>query len=273
MDITVIVPVHRFDDDIEKYLNKAVESYVKTSNYATNQHTQKDFLMFVGPKDVLNSIKEINIIKNIEEVSFIENNNDTSFCSQVNKGISGCKTDYFSILEIDDTYTEKWFHNFNLYYTEHSDASVFLPLTEVYDNRLPKGPDGELTPFMFTNEAVWATSFSEELGYLDLESLENFGNFNLTGAIFKKSDYFEVGGLKESMKFSFWYEFLMRMAYNGKKMFVIPKVGYKHLINRDSSISDIYNKTMTPEEVDWWIDLAHKEYFFKNDRKKTYDGE
>ena len=27
---------------------------------------------------------------------------------------------------------------------------------------------------------------------------------------------------------------------------------------------------MTEKEADWWIDLAKKEYFFPQDRKKTY---
>ena len=56
----------------------------------------------------------------------------------------------------------------------------------------------------------------------------------------------------------------------GKKIYVIPKVGYYHTANRPGSITMNYVDTMTEREADWWIDLAKKEYFFPQDRKKTY---
>jgi hypothetical protein len=52
---------------------------------------------------------------------------------------------------------------------------------------------------------------------------------------------------------------------------VIPKVGYYHFVNREGSMSDVYAKTMSEKEADWWIDLSEKEYFFKKDRNKIYE--
>ena len=37
-----------------------------------------------------------------------------------------------------------------------------------------------------------------------------------------------------------------------------------------NSVTKIYTETVTAKEADWWIDLAKKEYFFPQDRKKTY---
>jgi hypothetical protein len=65
----------------------------------------------------------------------------------------------------------------------------------------------------------------------------------------------------------------MRMAYNKKRMYTIPKVGYFHSVGREGSLIAEYNKTLSPDEAQWWIDLAKKEYYFKDDRNKTYDGE
>jgi hypothetical protein len=31
-----------------------------------------------------------------------------------------------------------------------------------------------------------------------------------------------------------------------------------------------FSATMSEKEAEWWIDLAKKEYFFPQDRKKTY---
>ena len=73
------------------------------------------------------------------------------------------------------------------------------------------------------------------------------------------------------MKFAFWYEFLLRALNSGLVVYVIPKVGYKHIINREGSYTDVLNKTMKPEEADWWVDLSRKEMFFKKDRNKTYE--
>ena len=269
-ELTVIVPIHTYDEEVAKYLDDAFTSYVLANNFLNLKDKDDEIspIVFVGPSDVLNKLDEIEKIKEWPNKSYIINDDNTTFSAQINKAVSLINSKYFSILEFDDMYTKKWFHNFAKYLNEYKDVSIFLPITEVYDEK-----NKENGPLMFINEAVWASSFSEELGFLDLESLENFGNFNLTGAIFNTEDYLSVGGLKESMKFSFWYEFIMRMAHNSKKMYVIPKVGYKHLLNRPYSISNMYNTTMTSDEVDWWIELAHKEYFFKKDRNKTYDGD
>ena len=94
--------------------------------------------------------------------------------------------------------------------------------------------------------------------------------FNASGGVFKTEDFNNAGGLKASMKLVNWYEFFMRMLYKGKKIFVIPKVGYYHVVNRPGSITDVYNKEMSEKEVEWWIDLAKKEYFFPQDRNKVY---
>ena len=83
-------------------------------------------------------------------------------------------------------------------------------------------------------------------------------------------DFLSLGGLKASMELVFWYEFLMRALYKEKRVFVIPKIGYFHLVNRPGCMTTKYAETMSEKEADWWIDLAKKEYFFPQDRKKTY---
>ena len=176
------------------------------------------------------------------------------------------KTEYFSVLEYDDMYTPIWFKNVKEYVEKDvEDIFAFLPLTEVID--IKTGPIG------FANEAVWASSFSEEIGYYDLQCIEDYLDFNVSGAIFKTDEFITLGMLKPSMKLSFWYEFLMRALYRGKRFFVIPKIGYKHYVGREDSLSYIYGNNMSDSEANWWIDLAKKEYFFPHDRNKTYQEE
>ena len=53
-------------------------------------------------------------------------------------------------------------------------------------------------------------------------------------------------------------------------MFVIPKVGYNHTLDRKGSLVNIYKESIGQEESQWWFDLAKREYFYKEDRKKEY---
>ena len=145
-------------------------------------------------------------------------------------------------------------------------VSVYLPLTEVYDyDKKTYGPVG------YINEAVWASSFSEKIGYFDHECLQDYLLFNMTGGVFRTKDFIEVGGLKESIKLSFWYEFLLRAINKEKNIFVIPKIGYFHIVNRPESLAVEYISNMSERESDFWIELARKEYLYKKDRNKTYE--
>lgn len=250
-DLTVIIPVHEFNSEIEVLLKRAIDSF-----YVTDKDNDSE-LLFVAPKKVLSSLKDK--YSKLERTKFIESKK-SDFCSQINTAVDECKK-YFSILEFDDVYTPNWFKNVKEYSQEDENISVYLPLTEVVlFNKQDEGPIG------YINEAALATSFSEKLGYLDLESLLNYMNFNTTGAVFKTNDFIELGKLKEPIKLSFWYEFLLRAVRNDKKVFVVPKVGYVHTLNREGSLSKIYDKTMKPEEAEFWIELAQKDYLFKKTR-------
>lgn len=257
-DLTIIIPVNELNEEIENYLTKAVSSCGGAGKDAS--------IMFVGPKEVLDKLK-----KDEKYANFLFVYNEVSdFCTQINTAAKECKTKYFSVLEYDDEFTPIWFKNVETYLNcddeEYEGISVFLPLTEVYDYNEPHaGPIG------YINEAVWAYTFSQNIGFLDLEALKSYMNFNTTGGVFNTDDFLKIGGLKASMKLAFWYEYLMRSIYKGKKVYVIPKVGYKHLVNRPNSLSMNYNNEMDSDEADWWIELAQKEYLFTNDRKKTYE--
>ena len=104
-----------------------------------------------------------------------------------------------------------------------------------------------------------------------LHALELYLTFNVHGGVFKTEEFKALGGLKTSMKLSFWYEFLFRALYKQKQIFVIQRIGYYHRVNVPDSLTDEYTKTMSEKEADWWIELAKKEYFFPQDRKKTYE--
>lgn len=247
-DITVIIPIYqKFTEEDSKLFERALSSVPSEVK-----------VIVVGPKDIMP--------ENNGRFKELVNKGNLDFCSQVNFAVSKVDTDYFSILEYDDMYTPIWRNNFISYSDSHlKESSVYLFLNELYDYKNISYPIG------YINEPVWASSFSEEIGYIDMECLSDYSNFNMTGGIINTKDFISVGGLKPSMKLSFWYEFMLRLLHNGKQIFVIPKIGYYHFINRENSLIDTYQKEMSEDEAKWWIELAKKEYFFKTDRQKTYE--
>ena len=248
-DLTYIIPVFGLKDDKVAVDNvkKAIASIGKGKKIIT-----------VGSKD------DLELVKGTEKVV---NDGDLSYPSQVMTALNSVTTKYFTVIEQDDTVNEKWYDYVEEYLkTDDNEIFGYLPLTEVEDTET-----GEIIGY--ANEAFWASSFSEELGYLDSNCMEDYFNFNTSGGIFKTKEFLALGGLKTSMKLTFWYEFLLRVLYKEKKIYVIPRVGYFHKINRKGSLTDIYSSTMSEKEADWWIELAKKEFFFPQDRKKTYEEE
>ena len=174
-----------------------------------------------------------------KNVSYFANKTDNNnFQSLINNAVGGSK--WFSILEFDDEYTPIWFNNVEKYIKYMPDVSIFLPLEDLIDystnNFEGNGNEGSLGFFILN-----------EIGYIDNDCLQrNFFEFYLTGGVFNTDDWNEVGGIKESMKITFWYEFLLRATDKGKKVYVIPKVGYNHYIGRENSLLDTYQKTVLP---------------------------
>jgi len=249
-DLIIIIPLHEFNESVEALLTKAINS------------VPKDMEIRVSCKNGLSEKIKKTYKKNknivIYESEAVDSPSD--FCSLVNQAVGDSK--WFSILEYDDEYTPIWFDNFKKYVDFYSDISVFLPLEDLID-----ASDNKFAGV--GNEAPWASSFSNEIGYIDLDCLQNFFDFYLTGSIFNTQDWEEIGGLKPSIKLTFWYEFLLRATHNGKKIYVIPKIGYSHKLGREGSLIEGYKKTIDEKESNFWVNVARKDYFYKNQREES----
>lgn len=255
-DITIIIPVHKYDDNIKAMLGNAFESVKKNQE---NYTFGKLIPTIVAPGDVLEQVCEA-----LEEEFYHACRNtsgNTDFCSQVNFAAERVTTEYFSILEFDDTYTDKWFKMAHDYYYTNESVSLFLPLNILTDVNQQQ--------FQYVNEIAWTSSFSNEIGYLDYDCLQDYSSFNLTGGIFNTEDFKKIGGFKPSLKIAFNYELLLRLTKKELKVFVVPKEGYIHVIGREDSLTDEYNKTFGIEEIKKWFDLAKIECAFTEDRKTT----
>lgn len=259
-DITIVIPVHKLNEEVQEYLLKALTSIVTN----TDNCGMKITTMFVCPKDIKTQVDTfLNSTKiHYGNYTILENDGATDYCSQINFASNNINTKWFSILEFDDMYTPYWFKSFEEYLFSKEDVSLFLPINVQYEKETPQIRQ-------FCNEIVWANEFSKEMGYIDFECLENFVGFNLTGGVFNTQDFIKIGGLKPSIKVAFNYEFLLRLTHKNLKVFVIPKEGYVHCLNRNDSLTDEYAKTITDKQIKQWFELAKCEYPYKEDRKTT----
>ena len=255
LDLSIILPIKsglviNFDDFFKKAIDSLKEQ--KTSfNELIIVHTDETFLVnFLNDYD----FGDLNVVKELWGET-------PNFADQINHGIKTSKSKWVSFLEFDDEYSKIWFDNVRKYSEIYSDVSVFLPI--VVD------VDAKLVFAGFTNEATFALNLTSEMGYLTNELLQNFQNFQIAGAVYKKEIFESFGYIKPSFKLTFGYEFLLRLTYNSVKIMTIPKIGYKHMNLREGSIFWNYkngDEKLSQEEIKFWIDSTKKEYFFINDR-------
>ena len=71
-------------------------------------------IMIVCPIDVKNEIDKINLGEKFN-IKYNIHTGETDFCSQVNRGIQNCETDWFTILEVDDEFKPIWLKSMNQY--------------------------------------------------------------------------------------------------------------------------------------------------------------
>lgn len=261
-NISIILPVYKLDDKTKELLNNAIKS-------VEDQIVKPNELLLVVDKndtDSLNYVKSIDFKTIKDIVTIIENETgNTDFCSQFNLGVSKAKSQWVSLLESDDEYSKIWFKNVVEHQLAYPDVELFLPII------VDVNSDNQF--LSLTNEATWANSFSDKLGFLDNQALEAYQNFNIDGMVIKKETYEQFGGLKKNMKLTFVYEFLLRMTLKSVKTMTIPRFGYKHTNQREGSLFHLYSQTMNPVEAKWWLDKAKKEQYFPKDREITYDSQ
>lgn len=256
MNITVIIPVHEYNEVISGYLNKAIESVVKQEGVDSLPE-----ILIVSPLGLNGIVESVNEKYPTANIKFITHEGKSDYQSQVNAAMIAVETPYFSVLEFDDEYSTTFFKNAYQHVQAYPNIDIFLTMMiEV---------NGKNEGIKLTNETVWAQQFvgeNGEMGYLNANALKQYTDFKLSGAVIKKSEFENLGKYKTNIKLTFMYEFLLRALNNACKIFTIPKIGYKHVATREGSLFDSYQKTMPVEERKFWFETATKEANFVNDR-------
>ena len=260
--ISVILPIKtRNTSDFDEFFEKCILS-------VKNQSEQVNELVIVhsGEDNFKNYVESFNF-EGIN-VKIYEHEGSPNFSSQVNLGVEKATSEWISILEFDDEYSNIWFKNVKNYMSIYQDYDAFLPVVvDVDDKGVFVG---------FTNEATFAANISSDIGILSNDTLLTYQNFQISGMVIKRDSFLINGGLKPSIKLTFGYELFLRLTQNSTKIMTIPKIGYKHMNLRTGSIFWNYKNgddRLSEDEVKFWIDLAKKEYFYIKDREIKYEPE
>ena len=262
LSLSVILPIKSAKaKDFEEYFEKAILS-LKNQQVGFEElvivHSQEQSLI-----DLLDSYDfgDLNVTKLLWD-------QEPNYANQINFGIKNAKGTWVSLFEFDDEYSSIWFKNVKKYVESFPEVQMFLPVVVETDEKgLFAG---------FTNEATFAANFSQEMGILTNDTLQEYQNFQTAGSVIKKSVIEDFGGFKPSIKLTFIYEFLLRLTYNSVSVMTIPRLGYKHVNLREGSIFWNYkfgDSKMVEDEVKFWIQTAKREYFFTDDRSIKYQSE
>jgi glycosyltransferase involved in cell wall biosynthesis len=262
LSLSVILPIKSAKaKDFDEYFEKAILS-LKNQQVGFEElvivHSQEQSLI-----DLLDSYDfgDLNVTKLLWD-------QEPNYANQVNFGIKNAKGIWVSLFEFDDEYSSIWFKNVKKYVESFPEVQMFLPVVVETDEKgLFAG---------FTNEATFAANFSQEMGILTNDTLQEYQNFQTAGSVIKKSVIEDFGGFKPSIKLTFIYEFLLRLTYNSITVMTIPRLGYKHVNLREGSIFWNYkfgDSKMVEDEVKFWIQTAKREYFFTDDRSIKYQSE
>ena len=262
LSVSVILPIKSSKaKDFDEYFNKAIQSI-------------KDQKVDIEELVIVHTPEE-SLIQHLDSYDFgtiqvtkLLWDKEPNYCSQVNHGIKNAKGTWVSLFEFDDEYSNIWFDNVMKYAEAYPEVQMFLPVVvETDDKGVFAG---------FTNEATFAANFTQEMGYLTNDTLQDYQNFQTAGSVFKKELLEDFGGFKSSIKLTFIYELLLRLTYNSVTIMTIPRLGYKHTNLREGSIFWNYKfgeEKMIDEEVRFWIQTAKKEYFFPDDRVIKFQSE
>ena len=258
--ISVILPIKSGKNNLfDEYFTKCIQS-------VQNQNTYVEEVVIVHTDETLLT----NFLDGFDfsglSVNRVVWNEEPNFSKQVNRGVSEAKSNWVSLLEFDDEYSNIWFKNVDKYIKHYNNVDAFLPIVVDVDEK------GVFAGF--TNEATFAANFTTEIGILTNDILQTYQNFQISGMEFKKDAFLNNGGFKSHFKLTFGYEFFLRMTNSSVNFMTIPKIGYKHMNMREGSIFWNYKNgddRLGEDEVRFWIESAKKEYLFTADREIKYE--
>ena len=128
MNITVIIPVHEFNETVQTYLDKAIESIQKQENI-----NEKPQILIVYPTLIDDELK-VYMKKYFEtdlKILYVKNEGNIDYQSQVNLAVDSVITDYFTVLEFDDELGTTYCKNSSNYIANYPEIDLSYMDSEI----------------------------------------------------------------------------------------------------------------------------------------------
>ena len=260
--ISIIVPVHKIANQTDlNYFNEMKESL--------KNQTNKNFeVLYITPKNIEVSVENPSSFTyelgsdTTHAVHHYPHDDEMTYQRAVNYGASVCGTEYFTVLEFDDTFSQTFVEHI------HKHLNHYGSKYDIYTNIVFEvNEQGSMMGLR--NETAWVVNLMAVQGEIDLEKSKQFLNsLSLVGAVFKTSKFLSINGLKPSFEIFFNQEFLIRALENSFNVYVIPRIGVKHTNNRPGSYFDQCSAKFNNEDRKYWHSQILKQCYTNEDYKK-----
>ena len=167
LSLSVILPIksskaRNFDEYFEKAITSIKTQSIEVEELVIVHSSEESLVTFLNNYD----FESLNVVKLLWD-------KDPNYCEQVNYGISNSKGTWISLFEFDDEYSSIWFKNVKKYVDSYPNVQAFLPVVVETDEK------GMFAGF--TNEGTFAANFTQEMGFLTNETLQDYQNFQTAG--------------------------------------------------------------------------------------------
>jgi hypothetical protein len=244
--IDILIPVNDLNNETNINL-------FKTALESLNQQVSQEFnVVITCKKDVKEQI--LTYVKILTKTPSYVIHDLNTYQEIINNAVNELHSDYFLILEQDDELLPHHIKNFYVYNKGQS-LILNLPL-EINDKNEVMG---------IRNEIFWAAAINNNIGNIDAKTgIDNFNNLSMDGAFINREVFKEVNGIKTKIEIYFNQEFILRCANNGYDVFIMPKVGIKHMMGREGSYFDNCKDFENDVKIKYY-DKAQKEYLINRD--------
>ena len=93
-NITIIMPIHEFNEEVKKYTKQAIESINRLG------HGDNIKVLVISPSKIMTDINVLFKESNLDVSSI--NSETTDLFEMVNNAVKYCLTEYFTVMEFDD---------------------------------------------------------------------------------------------------------------------------------------------------------------------------
>lgn len=254
--IALIVSVDKVTLENEKQITDFFES-------VSAQTRSFDDIVIVGSKG--DKTKLTNLSKAVKSSIIINDSEINNNQARFNLGLTKTECDYVVYFTYESLLSPKIAEIYDRYISDdRNDYTAYLPLGV----RMTTLGD----VIGLANEFCWTNLVSDdENGLIGKNIVESYAdNIFLHGLLIERKTMITYGGLKTGLVFGYSSEFIRRLVKLGGVISVIPKIGYKRIVDLPTEENYLLEE-MSNTEVTFWLNQAKTASKMLTDEQFVYE--